>query len=150
VTSRREAFWSYGIERHLAGKWNSIDKHTRVSQDLSGDTFRFARHLGAIRNDSVSCVGRSAMPTYWYESDGTNFVFTLTTEIIARSAELPQAQFLFSLSTLRPPEVALSTREHADHTFQSGSSPRLPSFVSHNADILDRMRARAGRPSLTE
>jgi hypothetical protein len=30
VTSRREAFWSYGIERHLPGKWNSIDKHARV------------------------------------------------------------------------------------------------------------------------
>src|SRR6266576_1446142 len=29
VTSRREAFWSYRIERHLPGKWNSIDKHTR-------------------------------------------------------------------------------------------------------------------------
>jgi hypothetical protein len=35
------------------------------------------------------------MPTYRYESDGTNFVFTLTTEIIARSAELPQGQFPF-------------------------------------------------------
>jgi hypothetical protein len=33
-----------------------------------------------------ACVGRSAMPTYRYESDGTNFVFTLTTGIIARSA----------------------------------------------------------------
>jgi hypothetical protein len=30
VTSHREAFWSFGIERHLPGKWNSIDKHTRV------------------------------------------------------------------------------------------------------------------------
>src|SRR5258708_5280564 len=45
--------------RHPVRKSNADEM--RVSQDLSGDTFRFARHLGAIRNDSVSCVGRSAM-----------------------------------------------------------------------------------------
>jgi hypothetical protein len=44
----------------------------------------------------------------------------------------------------------MSTREYADHTFRSGSSPRLSSFVSHNAVVLDRMRALAGRQSVTE
>jgi len=61
----------------------------------SGDTFRFARHPDQFGTIVSACVGRSAMPTYRYESDGTNFVFTLTTEIIARSAELPQGQFPF-------------------------------------------------------
>ena len=52
------------------------------------------------------------MPTYRYESDGTNFVFTLATEIIARSAELPQGQFPFTfhIESSRSSLVRLSDR----------------------------------------
>src|SRR5258706_16324007 len=77
--------------RKLAGPLNASAFPRTYRGTLSG--------LPVIRDQFgtivSACVGRSAMPTYRYESDGTNFVFTLPTEIIARSAELPQGQFPF-------------------------------------------------------
>jgi len=69
--------------------------NTSVSQDYRGTLSGLPVIWDQLGTIVSACVGRSAMPTYRHESDGTNFVFTLTTEIIARSAELPQGQFPF-------------------------------------------------------